>query len=461
MNIPLRQLLVCGLLFSTQVNAQSENSDELSALREEIRLMRSDYEARITELEARLDAAEKKDAGTLANSSAQIAAPAAQPGEAPVYSSGETVSLARDNSFNPAIGVTLQGQAWSYSNDPDDYYIPGFPLGGEAGLASEGLSLAETEISMSASVDDKFAALLNLAIAVEDGEVEVELEEAWVETLKLPGGLAIRMGRMFSGIGYLNDRHFHSWDFANLPLAYQAFLGGQYIDDGLQFRWLAPTDFYLELGAEVFRGASYPAAASSDSLIGSTTLRATTGGDIGFSNSWQFGVSWLHADADERPSGFEVSPILFTGDTDVYIADFVWKWAPNGNSRQQNLTFQAEYLWRDEDGVYSVPGRDDRPWDQQQSGWYAQLVFQPIPRWRVGARLDRLSGDVPDRWWEGTPLYAVGSNPKRYSLMADWSNSEFSRLRFQYNHDQSGEETDNQIGLQYIFSIGAHGAHSF
>jgi hypothetical protein len=53
------------------------------------------------------------------------------------------------------------------------------------------------------------------------------------------------------------------------------------------------------------------------------------------------------------------------------------------------------------------------------------------------------------------------SDPYRYSLMADWSNSEFSRLRLQYTRDQAGLDTDNQWGLQYIYSIGAHGAHTF
>jgi hypothetical protein len=42
-----------------------------------------------------------------------------------------------------------------------------------------------------------------------------------------------------------------------------------------------------------------------------------------------------------------------------------------------------------------------------------------------------------------------------------WSNSEFSRLRFQYEHDRSGALDDDQFALQYIFSIGAHGAHNF
>jgi hypothetical protein len=273
------------------------------------------------------------------------------------------------------------------------------------------------------------------------------------------------MGRFFSAIGYLNDRHFHSWDFADQPLPYQAFLGNQFLDDGLRLRWLAPTDFYLEISGEVLRGDRYPGGGGANSGVGATTLSATTGGDIGFSHSWQFGLSWLGADAEERASGSEDEPLLFSGDTDLYIADFTWKWAPDGNSRQRNFIFQAEYLWRDEAGAYTLPDGSGGPWDSDQDGWYAQAVFQPFPRWRFGARVDQLSADDPGAAWIGTPLYPPDSDPRRYSLMADWSNSEFSRLRFQYTYDSAGvsagEDTDNQFGLQYIFSIGAHGAHSF
>jgi hypothetical protein len=452
-----RLLIASMLLFCPQVFAQEEAVDELTALREEIRQMREEYETRIADLEARLDAAERAAPVSVADSTqVTVDSYAAAPVQSP-----QTVSVARDNSFNPAIGVTFQGQAWSYGNDPDDYHIPGLPLGGEAGLAAEGLSLAESEITMSANVDDKFTAMLNLPIVIEDGEVAVELEEAWVETLALPAGLSLRMGRFFSGIGYLNSKHFHAWDFADQPLAYQVLLGNSYIDDGLQLRWLAPTDFYLEVGAEVLRGDRYPAGGAAHSGVGSTTLSIKTGGDIGFSNSWLFGLSWLGADADERASGDEDSPLLFTGSTDLLIADFVWKWAPNGNSRQQNFKIQAEYLWRQEDGIYLVPDSLEGDWNHDQGGWYLQAVYQPFPRWRFGARIDRLFADTPDADWLDTPLYPMRDDPSRYSLMVDWSNSEFSRLRLQYNHDSASERSDNQFGLQYIFSIGAHGAHSF
>ncbi len=444
---------------------QDQQATEIEVLRSELAQLRTDYEERIEDLEQRLNAAElKAEQASLEASQATLAAresqavPAAVPVAAPApQRTGATSS----NAFNPALGVIFQGQAWAYNNDPDDYYIPGFPLGGEAGLAPEGLALAETEININANVDDKFTAWLTAPLVLEDGEAGIEIEEAWVETLRLPAGLSLRMGRFFSNIGYLNTRHAHTWDFADQPLVYRAFLGSQYLDDGLQLRWMVPTDFYLELSGELLRGGRYPAGGAANSGVGSHTLAAHTGGDVGFSNSWLFGLSWLHAESDPRESGSEDDPVVFSGDTDLLIADFVWKWAPNGNSRQRNFIFQAEYMLSKQDGDYALPGSLPLPWDIDQRGWYAQAIYQPWPQWRIGARIDRLSSDTPNQVFDGSVLDPMGEHPSRYSLMVDWSNSEFSRLRLQYNYDKSGVENDNQFALQYIYSIGAHGAHAF
>ncbi len=154
--------------------------------------------------------------------------------------------------------------------------------------------------------------------------------------------------------------------------------------------------------------------------------------------------------------------MFFNGNSDLVIADFVWKWSPNGNWRERNFKFQAEYLWRKEDGRVH-PGRRHGilPWNDKQQGWYAQAVYQPFPQWRIGARIDVLNGGDSMPAFTGTPLDFMGHDPKRYSLMVDWSNSEFSRIRLQYNRDEATLADDNQFGLQYIYAIGAHGAHSF
>jgi len=432
-----RVLCVFALLISNGAFAQSSEIEELRVALDELR---ADYETRIAVLENRLAAAEQAQAVPVV----------------PI-----TGGRSSDSAFNPAIGVILQGQAWNYANSPEDYSIQGFPFGGEAGPFDEGFAIGEAEVNISANVDDKFTAWLTVALAIEDGESIVEIEEAWLETTALPAGLSARFGRFFSGIGYLNNKHAHSWDFADQPLPYQVFLGDQYLDDGVQMRWIAPTDLYVETGAEVFRGSRYPAAGSAHSGYGANSFFVNVGGDLGTDHSWLAGISHLSATSIERESGDEDDPLLFSGDSDTTIAQFVWKWAPNGNWKQRNLIIQSELFWRSEKGDYTLPGGLPLAYDSDQRGWYLQAVYQPFPRWRFGTRVDSLSMDDLGLLLVGSPLAAPGDDPMRYSLMTDWSNSEFSRLRLQYSRDEAGPSDESQWGLQYILSIGAHGGHSF
>jgi len=433
-------------IFAGAVQAQES---EIELLRTAVQELRSDYETRIAELERRLAVAEQN---------ANQANYAVQQAESAQSATSGRGSL---SAFNPAIGIIFQGQAWSFGKNPDDYAIQGFPLGGEAGPINEGLGIGETELILNANVDDKFTAWLTAALALEDGESVVEIEEAWVQATALPAGFGARFGRFFSGIGYLNTRHSHTWDFADQPLPYQAFLGDQYLDDGVQLRWLAPTDLYMEFGGEWFRGSRYPAGGDAKSGFGSHSLFAKFGGDVGSDSSWLAGVSYLDSTAIDRPSGDEDDPLLFTGDSTLASAEFIWKWAPEGNWKQKNLVIQAEYFRRSEDGIYLLPGGAPSQYDVDQTGWYAQAVYQPIPRWRIGGRVDGLSSDSPGLLFDGTALAVPASDPMRYSIMADWSNSEFSRLRLQLTRDEAGTEDDTQWGIQYIHSIGAHGAHAF
>jgi hypothetical protein len=62
----------------------------------------------------------------------------------------------------------------------------------------------------------------------------------------------------------------------------------------------------------------------------------------------------------------------------------------------------------------------------------------------------------------GSALDSAGHDPDTISIMGDWTNSEFGRLRLQYNREELSSGTDdNQFVLQYIMSFGAHGAHAY
>jgi len=240
-------------------------------------------------------------------------------------------------------------------------------------------------------------------------------------------------------------------------------MGTQYADDGMQLRWLAPTDQFIEVGGELMRGDGYPAGGAVNDGTGAWTLFAHTGGDVGTGSSWRAGLSWLAAQSVNRESGDTSSPDKFTGDTKVAGVDFVWRWAPNRNSSRRNLKIQAEWLQRHEVGSYTNISSygTNIAYDARQTGWYLQGAYQFMPRWRVGLRYDWLKADDPGAAFASTLLDPAGHTPQRVSAMVDYSNSEFSRLRLQFNVDDSGPIRNNEVFLQYIMSLGAHGAHRF
>jgi len=371
--------------------------------------------------------------------------------------------------FNPNITLILDGKYSDYDLDPEEYEIPGMLLDNEAEMPPEGFAIGESELVIDANIDDKFRGWASIGIHSEEGETEVELEEAYVATLALPAGLGAKLGRFYSDIGYLNKKHPHSWDFADAPLVYKAFFAGQLGDDGVQLTWVAPTDLFVELGAEAFRGASFPSGGEERDGVGAWSAFARAGADVGTGGSWRAGVWYYDGDADDRRTGEDVKT-GYTGDSEVTGVDFVYKWAPNGNPAQRNFVFQAEYMYRSESGtvVFDPDGAaEESRYDGDQQGWYAQAAYQFMPRWRVGVRYDRLSADNDlDNPVPGTSLELLaddGDNPERYTVMLDFSNSEFSRLRLQWNRDEAraGGESDDQFIVQYTMSIGAHPAHQF
>ena len=85
-----------------------------------------------------------------------------------------------------------------------------------------------------------------------------------------------------------------------------------------------------------------------------------------------------------------------------------------------------------------------------------------MPMWRVGARYDWLDPGRVDYGSNAAYLSNPSFHPQRSTVMVDWTYSEFSRLRLQFAQAKLREGiTDNEFFVQYILTLGAHGAHKF
>ncbi|WP_290577655.1 hypothetical protein [Ketobacter sp.] len=353
------------------------------------------------------------------------------------------------NPFNPDISLILDG-IYKTENTALSEYESGFGLG-------------HTELSMRGAVDDQFYGSLSAVLESHAGATEVELEEVYINTIGLPAGLDIRAGRFLSQIGYLNSHHTHSDLFTERPAVYRALLGAHYFDDGVRMNVLLPTPFYWRMGVEAFNGRLLTGGESTDD-IGVYTLNSRWGGDFLGSNSWQLGVSWLKnrldpveeaEDHDDGEDGHDHDGHAHSHDAaysgeNMFIADAVWKWAPHGNAQLGQLILAGEYFYVDDLNEYATD-------DDFNEGWYASVVYRFNPRWSAGVRY----GNVELKEVHGDHFH--DQQLEEGNVMLAWSPSHFSTVRLQYTNQQGKgfDELNDAITLQYVMSLGAHGAHEF
>jgi hypothetical protein len=403
----------------------------------------------------------------------------------PSQVAGSSVSQRGSQLFNPDVSAIVD--MYYHADDSEEGIshileeVSGFGHSHGAGEEGhhhgpdEGFNLRHVELQFSADVDPYFK---GSAIAAVDLDA-AEMEEAVIETTCLPGGLKLKGGKFFSDFGYINAQHSHQWDFTDQPLIYKLCLGDHGLNDkGLQLSWLAPTPFYLLAGVEAFQGEGE--SEQTFNYIGEEPLPTHDGPRVGV--GWlkvgpnlpgnhalqfgAFGASGSHQEAhDGNADGAEDH--WLDGDSTFWGGDIVYKYNAPHPHGQGDVIVQGEYFSCHRD--LELVGHDLAPqWVgnrrvDDQDGYYVQAVYGFLPRWRVGMRWEQVGLTNDSELPDGTSE-SHGSS-YRTGPMLDFTPSEFSRLRLQVNRGSyetaDGKEDVTEVYLQWMVSLGAHGAHKF
>ncbi len=385
--------------------------------------------------------------------------------------------------FNPAISVIVdlfyrqddseEGIAHVLEGLSGFGHIHGHAHHDHAHGAEKGFNLRHVEIQLSADVDPYFKGSAIVGVDTERAELEV----AEIETSHLPWGFKLKGGKFYSDFGYLNAQHSHQWDFIDRPLIFQLVLGEHGLNDkGLQLSWLAPAPFYLLSGVEVFQGNNETAFAyhGEDPLpiydgprLGVGWLKF--GPDLPGAHGVQIGFSagvGRHQEAHDGDADGDADHWL-DGTHAFWGADAVYKFNAPKPYGQGDITLQAEYLFRRKD--LELIDHTLRPelvgnsLVKKQDGYYIQAVYGVLPRWRIGTRFEQVGLKNQDNRPNGEKVRMGASS--RAALMLDFTPSEFSRIRLQANQGayktEEGKQDVTEVGVQWMVSLGAHGAHKF
>ncbi|HSO82775.1 TonB-dependent receptor [Thiocapsa sp.] len=472
--------------------AQAERDATRAATRSESAAARAEQAARVASAESR-----------------PMTAPLVTPPASPEPGKTGLGALGSGNAFNPQISVFLDGNYYNDGIDGEGAALVGLAYqpslradqghdhddeehGGHAhGLAENGFNFREAEIAFSATVDPYFDASLFIAI---DGDGTVELEEGYFQTRSLPAGLRVKGGKFLSDFGYINRQHPHQWDFVDQNLPYLNLLGPHGLQDtGLQLTWLPKLPFYTLLGVEGLQGNQeiFGATLGDDDRAALElddpddgprlwTAFAKVAPEIGVNHALQLGLSYAnntqHQEVQEHTHGhdddahdedheIEIHSNGLAGNAQLWGVDLVYKYDGGGAHGHKSVKFQSEYLRSIKEMTITSSAHPEIVGSRRTfttDGLYAQAIYGFAPKWTAGLRYDVLG--MTNEISDGKDA-SFGSSD-RWAFDVTWNLSEFSRLRAQYAHNDilqaPGErERFDAFYLQFLVSMGSHGAHPF
>jgi len=363
------------------------------------------------------------------------------------------------------------GPAASKALNPDISVIGDFV--GAAGYGAnrpiQSLEMHESEVGFQEVIDPYARADFFLTF----GEHGVDLEEGYITFTSLPAGLQVKAGKMRAAFGKVNTLHNHVLPWIDRPLVNQNLVGGEDgIDDaGLSISRIlpAPKGIFLEGIAQIYRGDSENVFQSLRRNDVATVEHLHAYRDLSESTNIDIGGSYARGH----------SPFA-NGTNQLFGADLTLRWKPLRRAIYHSFVAHSEFIWArtavSPQGIQFVGGPvATAPVGKAKPfGFYVSGDYQLGRRWFLGGRFDRSQRGqcLPTNPATTSPCpISVYPNALDYThllqdtggsiLLSYWS-SEFSGIRAQLRRTRYGEGlTSNEIMFQFMFSMGAHGAHPF
>jgi len=398
--------------------------------------------------------------GVAGSVSAQETPPPAPPPAPPAGPPPITVAsgAAGRNYLNLSVDGLI---AVGASTEPD---VPSLETGGHD-PAQRGFTVQNVEVVFDGAVDPYFRGQANVILQIDpDGETVVELEEAYAVTTSLPKGLQVKVGQYLTEFGRINPTHPHTWDFVDQPLVSGRMFGGDGLRSvGARISWLMPVPFYSELMVSA-QNAKGETATSFGGVAGDVVFGrpldpedVKSAGDLLYVPRYaaSFDIGETQTVVVGASGAFGPNGTGGGADTAIAGIDALWKWkSARAEKGFPSVKVQGEAMTR----RYEAAATPLLPEDTfEDHGGYLQAVWGIKPMWTLGARYDRVGGDVGD-----DPADPAHLPRERASLEGTWYPTEYSKLRLQYAYDdRTGLADAHSVWLQFEFLLGAHAAHKF
>jgi hypothetical protein len=452
--------LTCSPFF--QSDAFGQESDDVKKELQELRQMMEKMQQRITELEEKNEALErqakereeKEEVKDEIVVKEETAVTPQAPQQQPQSFLGRVAQA-----LNPEISViALITPAYYSLNNPVVF--------AENDPENTGVNVQEIEVGFQSVVDPYFRFDSFFSFSIEG----VELEEAYGTTLfSMPLNSQLRIGRARAKFGRINQIHRHNQNFVTLPIVAAEFLGEHLNPTSIEANFLVPVPWYMELSA----------SGGSPDVETPTFQRSPDANNVG-NLLYIFHMANFFEVSDSL--GVNLGASFATGSNDsgpdersnLYGADLFVKYRPLRDNPYQEFAVQSEFMWR----------QAETPEEELEDyGFYAEAIYRFAKRWNTGVRFDLTDTNTPvteedeggeiieqaglsqvvrQEEEEEEGMLGLLGRAYRISPMLTFSPSEFSRIKLEYDYlNQNYGPDQHAVFLQFLYAIGAHGAHPY
>ncbi len=260
----------------------------------------------------------------------------------------------------------------------------------------------------------------------------VTVEEAYAQWVNLLGGVSLTVGRFRQRLGTYNRWHRHALPWSGLPLAYTVLLGDEGLaQTGASLYWLAPVSGFgtYEIWIEGTRSGNEPLFGSSEEISVLGHLNAFF--ELSPSTYLELGASAVGGDFQSETA---------EGARRVLHLEAGLSWRPPGRELYRELTFRGALLRS------RGPSGGLVPLDTHvTTGGFLAVEGRLARGWLAGLRYDRIEDPV-----------APGSHAWMLVPTLTWWQSEFVRVRAEYDRLHAPTGARGQFLVQLSFAMGPH-----
>ena len=308
--------------------------------------------------------------------------------------------------------------------------------------ANDRFDVREAELLLTSPIDHLFDGIMSAAAHREGGVSMFEIHEAYIKSTRIIPRSGVRLGQFFLGIGRLNRFHRHEWPIIFAPKVQNEFFGEEGVmDSGLEYSYLAPLPFFLEITAGATNGWTYGHTHNQGEKPKQPThyARFVTFLDMFAEGGSQTGINLLRRNSS---NGDRMS---LTG------LDFVAKWR---KSEVLNYLLQGE-LWHRS----FTPSQGE---EERSLGAYLIPQYALSSSFQMGLPIDYFTvlslKDISGK--------RINNSESRISPTFTYKASEFSSLRAAYEWSlvrkaNTSNKVSQSLQTQVTYIIGAHPAHEF